>query len=789
MGRFRASLLSFVAVCRWSGDAIAQRVTRDDYYHLLPAAPVLVRQTPASERLHLFGDRALPGYRDVNPADGIDDQRAAHLLALAEHFSPIIRPNNVSLPRHPYDFFSGTPELLIDRWENGRRVASDSIPLDARMIVQAGAPMEEGEGDAAARRLRRLYARHAPRADRPRLRDPVKESEEILFIDLPGQDPESWMRQVKGLSRDGTRIFAHPFLYEEETAADRRFLLVMQYWFFFLMNNSANNHEGDWEHINVHITTRHRATPGIGGLPGAMTEAELVRLLRNDVPLDSTVIAAVEYHFHHLVMTLDYVNARVLPNTVQPVHEHPKRSVWEDRAHITNAIRQRITAANGRLATHPFVFLGGNHKGPGELLDLVPRFARSLRRNSDGAYPFPGTWQAVGPLGLTEQVHGHVVPPLVQDGSAPWHQLIEDPDYITYRADRIDLLPDWERLEGLVESSDAALAQWAWMLMPVHMGFPAVASIGAGALKHVDMGNIAPHAPPFKAQWNRVGLSKDREQYDPSVLRTPVSPTTPWALLNNGWGVLNLPLAGLGLMPGWNVLIIQAAPFLAGTMHVLGAPPPKTYTTAPLPHRFTTQAQGVVWGMGGNDLARLVPDPAGTSSELRVVAEPGARLWMSLFFRDRFGLENTFSVQSSRLVRGAGEARLQERMLTGGARYTPRRLALFDDAVHLYLRGGYGWLWMKAYDVRGAGVSDTTIRIGTFPTVLPTNRWWPNIWYGGFGFEAFTPPHRWLFGGMAYGIRIESTAYSHRVPANDATTRSHVAVRRGDVSISLVTGW
>ena len=776
-----------------------QEITRDNYFAMIPPTPRIVGQTQASASLQLFGDRASPTFRDVDPADGIDDARGARLLRLAERFSPIIRPNNISVPRHPFDVV-GTPAVLhVDRWENAERVASDSLVMRGpQLVAQSGSSITQPPTPNAShpaprthRSLRDLYERHGPRAGRSPIATPELDAAEILFFDLPGNEPRSWIRHARTLRSTPSKIFAHPFIYEDRRAAgDARFLLVIQYWFFFSFNNSANNHEGDWEHINVQVTTRARgASRTANGFAPAMTRGEVEGLLAPAFPTDSTIIAAVEYHFHHWVMTLDYLHRRVQPAEKLDPHRHEQPSVWQDRDHVREAIDRRLSAANGRLATHPFVFLGGNHKGPVEMLEIFPRFTWSLRRNSDGAYPLPGTWQTVGPFGVTEQVHGHVVPPLRGDSSTPWDSLVADPDYLEYPASNIVLMPDWEMLEPLLAASDDALARWGWMVLPIHWGFPASRSIGAGAMKHVDMGNVAPHSPTFKAQWNRVGLSSDRERYDPHVLRTPLSPTTPWALVRNGWGVLNIPLGVWGLMPGYNVVMHELMPWAGGTMHTLGLPPPRTFTAARLPHRFTTEGQGPFWEFGGRDLARVLPVVSGTAPPMTRVAEPGLRFWMELFFHDRFALENTYSLQTSTISRGPVTAKLQQRQLTGGVRYTPRSLAGYDHSLRVYARAGYGWLSLKAYDVRDAGAALGEERAGRLPTVLPNQSWWPNTWYAGGGIELFAPPRAWLFQRLGYGLRVESSAYHHRLPAHDGVDEGRVGITRQDLAISLVFGW
>ena len=40
------------------------------------------------------------------------------------------------------------------------------------------------------------------------------------------------------------------------------------------------------------------------------------------------------------------------------------------------------------------VFVGGNNKGPDELLTFRPTFRGSFKRNSDASHPFPGVWEA-----------------------------------------------------------------------------------------------------------------------------------------------------------------------------------------------------------------------------------------------------------------------------------------------------------------------------------------------------------------------------------------------------------
>lgn len=777
--------------------AQAQGITRDNYHEMIPPKPRIIGQTNASAALHLFGDTSDSSYRDADPVDGIDDVRARRLLALAERFSPILRRNNVSVPRDPADIFDASPVLHVDRWENGRRIRSDSIPLGPQVtLAAAGGSPDGGEADSD-RRLATLIATVGPRATISTVTSPDEEPPEpVFFFDMPGHDPASWRAAAKAMEGRRSRIFAHPFLFEDRAAAsDARYHVVLQYWFFYTLNNSVNNHEGDWEHINVIVTTRARADAAVPREYGAarLSREGVERLLDPEFPLDSATIAAVEYHFHHHLLTLDYLARRMVREDTNAQHDHGPRYVWEDVDLPSRAIADRLALAGGRLATHPLAYVGGNYKGPAELLALRPRFRGSYRRNSHGSYPFPGTWQTVGPLGLTEQVHGTVVPPVRDAADVPWDSLITDRYYVAYRSRDILLLPDWERLESLVATQAEVRRKWAWMLLPVHWGFPAVPSLGAGTMKHVNMGNVAPLSPPYQPTWNRVGPAAGRSRYVPRVLRTPVSPTTPWALLRNGWGFLNVPFAAWGLMPGYNVALIELMPWVGGALHIMGAPPPRTYTSAQLPHRFTTEGQGAFWEFGGRDFASMLPydsasAAAPTAGSIRRSVDPGARVWLSIFFHDRFALENTLSLQNSAIAREGVTATLEMRQLTGGVRYSP--VAALDESIHLYLRGGYGWLWYAANEVRAGGAGPAgSIRDGYLPTILPSRDWWPNTWYGGAGVELFSPRERWLLGRLGFGLRVESSAYFNKLSFNQASGHGDIVAKRGDLALSLIFGW
>jgi hypothetical protein len=270
--------------------------------------------------------------------------------------------------------------------------------------------------------------------------------------------------------------------------------------------------------------------------------------------------------------------------------------------------------------------------------------------------------------------------------------------------------------------------------------------------------------------------------------------------------VLNLPLAAWGLMPGYNVALIEVMPWLAGTMSFFGAPPSRSYVPNRLPSRFTTAAQGAFMEFGGRALAGVLPrhDPripeSDATSEVHHEhrANAGARLWFNLYFGERFSLENTYSVATSHvsydLLNSSGESIpiagvLSLHQLTGGVRYDVFRQR--GGSLRMYTRAGYGWLSYRATGLTADAVPLTVaeVRGGYLPPLLPSSRWWPNTWYGGGGIEVFSPRRYFLFHLIGYGARVEATGLFNKLTFSEESGRGDVLARRGDLALSLVFGW
>lgn len=168
-----------------SGLDAESQVPRDSYYLTVPPSSRIVAQTGASARLHLYGDRADPQYRDEAPVDGIDDARAARLMRMAERFSPILRRNNFSVPRDWRQAMGKQVFLQVDTWVNGKLARADSIDLARPASAAVDVRGDSAAGDSALAAL--LHATD-PRRSLSAIASPTHEQEQILYLDFPGHD-------------------------------------------------------------------------------------------------------------------------------------------------------------------------------------------------------------------------------------------------------------------------------------------------------------------------------------------------------------------------------------------------------------------------------------------------------------------------------------------------------------------------------------------------------------------------------------------------------------------------
>ena len=70
----------------------------------------------------------------------------------------------------------------------------------------------------------------------------------IFHFEYPGNSPSAWYSSYQSEAEDNShpdKVYAH--LFKRPGTSE----YVIQYWYFYPFNAWVNNHEGDWEHINV----------------------------------------------------------------------------------------------------------------------------------------------------------------------------------------------------------------------------------------------------------------------------------------------------------------------------------------------------------------------------------------------------------------------------------------------------------------------------------------------------------------------------------------------------------
>ena len=98
-----------LALATLAGPLSGQEIPRDEYLRMLPLSlPRLGLQTDATVTQNLYGDPTAPGYRDVDPVDGIDDQRNRTLMDLAVRFAPYLVQNTTNVPLN-FDIYGVDP--------------------------------------------------------------------------------------------------------------------------------------------------------------------------------------------------------------------------------------------------------------------------------------------------------------------------------------------------------------------------------------------------------------------------------------------------------------------------------------------------------------------------------------------------------------------------------------------------------------------------------------------------------------------------------------------------------
>ncbi|BDG02044.1 outer membrane protein [Anaeromyxobacter oryzae] len=774
----------------------------------------VVRATAESELVQLYGDRASPAYVDETPKDGIDDARGKLLLALAVRFSPYLVRNTTSIPMDWKRFATRTRSfpLHVDRWELStspeqlvRREQIDLDALRARPCPRSDPDAAPLLDDCALVRLLQELDPDAPRDERARtLADGARRSPfTVLYLDFPGDDPESWKAEYEAdfggqLRREYQgfkKAYVHPFV----VAAARGGLeLVLQYWLFYPFNDGANKHEGDWEHVNVVVSPRSRV-----GQP--LSAADLGAILSRDPHGldgdDPLVIARIENFLHGKVFVLDFT----APNVYSPraaweaqIASHPPDRLGERE--LLRDVRARAYADREErvVNTHPIAFIGADSKGP-ELLLAGPG---ARNRDSHATYPFHGTYTEVGPGGATEDI------PSTFDlwrhtgkGALPWPANVERFDDPA----SLEIIPDWERVRDLARSDPDVRREWSWLFLPIRWGYPAVPSPLAGVVGHAETGNLSPPGPAYNGGWNRTGAAGGFERYDPNRYSS-LFPLSPVDAFQNDFGFLNAPVVVFTVLPPFDLLYrLVWRPLRA----LIGpAPSPVFLPAAPVQRRIVGISVGVFVnalpssvGAAFVNSAQLpdidrhlaaagISGPVTTSTTADTAPYPSFQV--QFYLTPRLVSQNTFRYSRNTIdvavlpTSASGAATLSGSLqmyeYAGSVRFN-----LLTGRIQPFLKAGYGYSW---YRLQGVTVDGQKIDPPSSP-FLHRPSFWPNTFHYGIGIEANLTETEAPFTGVGIGLKLESNVFTHSLglALHDNARLGLVAdasVTRPNVDLALV---
>jgi len=775
----RVALIACIVVLS-TGAARGQAIPRSEYLHYVPLEyPTLVQQTRSSDEFHLFGDRTASGYRDVAPVDGIDDARQKLLQTLGARFGPIMVLNTTNLPMDFHRFMdqSESAKLHVDTWSllgNPKHlVRSDMVNLDTLVdhpcdSTTAAAGRYDRSGDCL---LTELLTRFDPgdpdyEALSPRSQAPDSSEFQVLFFDWPGEGPESWKAEfADGFSRVLPRkyrtflkVYLHPFIHQVRSprAGIRGYEFVLQYYFFYPTNDGGNNHEGDWEHINVMISPQNSVTE-------LLTADQVREILTTGAGYgaddnDPLVIKNIDYYFHNQVYRMDYTHPNAYLDREAWKHE-VQTEVPERNGERTLWKWTRYTAWWDRnetiVNTHPICFVGADNKG----FDQVLTTPGGKNRDSHGTYPYPGLFKNIGPGGATEQINAHL-------DTRQWYARNEGDitgrdqtrfgrgDVVPYTTtDRIEVWPDWERVTRLVMTDPVARRDWSWMLLPVRWGYPATESPFAGIVPHAETGNLAPFGPMFQPHWNRTGSAGGSHSYQPHMFET-LFPLGLQDSFDNSWGFLNLTLPVLAGMPpldfAWR---LAAYPF----RRVFQRNDAVYFPSESIPSRFVGINGGVTQltfndevgvllfnGDPGLELLDKILNlaPGGVNDMTLQKENPLAGWWQVNFYLGKgFVTQNTLLHSQSPLgavidVKDGGTLAVDSSFnlweYAGSFRFN-----IIHGGFQPYFKLGYGWTWYRVEDIslNGELLDNSTGDWIHEPSFKTLGDMLPNSWHAGAGLE------------------------------------------------------
>ncbi|MFQ5584837.1 MAG: hypothetical protein ACE5GL_10415, partial [Calditrichia bacterium] len=479
---------------------------------------------------------------------------------------------------------------------------------------------------------------------------------------------------------------------------------------------------------------------------------------------DDLVIKRVEYYFHHFVMALDYAKPNV----------YLSREAWraeikllpQDRTNesdIWKAIRYYayVDDKEKEINTHPICYIGADNKGFDQILSMPG----DKNRDSHGNFPFPGLYKSIGPAGATEQVstymdHRKFIKELRKRGGEKQPVEYKRGHIIPFNVpERINIVPDWERVLDLVHSSPEARRRWFWLLLPIHWGYPASPSPLAGIVKHTDTGNVGPKGPSFNLAWNRVGGTANYHYYKPHQFPN-IFPLGLQDNFQNNLGFLNLTYPLFFNLPPLDFLWrLVFYPFRKVVKHQQ----PVFYPNESIPFRFVGFSAGYSVQPLNDNFNALMINPEQldefigrfllhliesggdslTSPTITDLSENiNSPVYQVVFFiGDRFTSENTLRHSRSRIGFRAEFNNIPDYTYTSELNFWEYagsiRYNLATSNIHPFLKAGYGLSWYRLENASANGQVFDTPNAAWIrkPSLSPLKNILPNTGHIGAGLE------------------------------------------------------
>ena len=562
-----------------------------------------------------------------------------------------------------------------------------------------------------------------------------------MYFDLPGEGPESWRnyytneftKQLESKYKSALKNYVHPFIldyYDEVTQELLGYELILQYWFFYAYNDGGNDHEGDWEHINVVVSP-------LSKVEGYLTEDEIEELLNGiwiskDGTQDELIIKRIENYFHHQVMPMDFSSPNV----------YNSREIWEreidelipeyyGEKNLLKSIRYRAYLDDEEtiINTHPFIYIGGDNKGTDQIMSMPG----GTNRDSHGSYPYEGLYRNIGPAGASEEINlyrDHRK--YFKDQSTNVNKNVikyERGNVISFNSkERITIVPDWERVIDLMESSKEARQNWSWLILPLRWGYPATESPFAGIVKHADTGNQGDIGPSFTEWWNTSMGAGGVHVFEPHEL-PPIFPLGFQDSFDNRIGFFNLTYPIFFNLPpldiAWRVIVY---PFRS----IFGRNDPVYYPEHEIPFRFFDIAAGITSQKIDEDFGNLIynvdqfddyavsiiehiiiggADSTTTvnNSNLNLTNPRSPNYQISFYIGDHFASINSLRNFRSSLTQEYSFSNIPNYSYSSEINFWEYagtiRYNILTSSIQPYLMLGYGWFWYRVENAQANGQS------------------------------------------------------------------------------------